>query len=1221
MNSIRLIGITPFELPDLALLKELSTTAFLPVLHVGRDANQTEALYKTINSYPPCTIGLCFSSTYIPKLQLPEAVGHVILPFGKQVPFDTSSVEIIYQVHSLQEALEAKKSDAKTIIIKGNESAGEIASTSTFILFQSIMQEEALKRLNIWVQGGVGIHSASAFIALGAQGIVLDNQLVLYAACSAPRELKLIIEKLNGNETRVVDNFRILARPNSPKLPISATYNDLLPYLNGYDLATSYLPMGQDITLSKDLLRRYKTVRQLANGLKSSIIGHLKQAKALDVIRADNPLAKALGTNYPIAQGPMTRVSDTPAFAQAVAAAGALPFVALSLMKGEQAKALIAETGNLLHGTPWGVGILGFAPPALRAEQTEYILTAKPPIVLIAGGRPSQALPFEKEGIKAFLHVPSAALLDLFVKEGAKRFIFEGRECGGHVGPLSSLVLWEQQIERILEEENMEPFELFFAGGVHDSLSSAFVSIMSAPLAMGGAKIGVLMGTAYIYTKEAVTSGAILPGFQQQALQQKETVLLETAPGHETRCLQSPFTAHFELEKAKLLTAGVDKKTIWQTLEQLNVGRLRIASKGIERRADNLLYIDEAEQYQKGMYMIGQVAALNSSVQSISDLHQNVSNAYKHIAETELPIESSLNEGLDIALIGMACIYPDAPDIDAFWRNILDGKDCITEVPDERWNKAIYYDPNDTNGSKSPSKWGGFIPKIEFDPLEFGIPPQSLAAIDPTQLLSLLVAKRALEDAGYASTSINKENVSVILGAEGGNDLANNYSFRALFSQFFGEIPKEIDAALPKLTEDSFPGVLANVIAGRITNRLDLGGRNYTVDAACASSLAALDLACQELILGKSDMVIAGAADLHNGINDYLMFASTHALSRKGRCATFDATADGIALGEGVAMVVLKRLPEALRDGDKIYAVIKGIGGSSDGKSLGLTAPRLAGQTKALERAYAQANISPSAVELIEAHGTGTVVGDRTELTALTRTMVKFGAIHNQTHLGSVKTQIGHTKCAAGMAGLIKSALSVYYGIKPPTINLEQPNSYYKSGNNPFVFADKAKIWSTKERIAGISAFGFGGTNFHAVIANTTESNKKPFSVTKQWPIELFVFRGRNLQEASLLLQQVKQLIAINDSIKLRDIAFSLASYNDESVQLSILATSTSDLLSKIDLALSGTYTKDIYLTKAVVGKTAFLFAGQGSQRINMARELMVNFPSMRSLLDQCPAA
>lgn len=1223
MKSTKLIGITPFELPDLVLLKALSKTEIFPVLHLGIDLNKKDKLFEEISTYPPNSIGICIGEKNTIEEPLPDAIGLIIAPFGKTSKFSQDVTEIIYQIHTYDEAIAARKIGINNIILKGNEAGGKVGTDSTFILFQRIMQHADLKEMNVWVQGGIGIHSAASLIALGAQGIVLDSQLALFPECSAPDVLKNVIEKLNGNETKVIGNYRVLVRPNSPSLPAEATYENLHPHLQGtYSLEDSYLSIGQDITLSKGLVKKYRTLDRLSFGLSEAIFGHIKQAQTENVIRAENSLAKELNIKYPIAQGPMTRVSDVPAFAKSVSDAGALPFVAMSLMTGEKAKDLIQKTHALLDGKAWGVGILGFTPQELREEQTQYIMEVKPPAVLIAGGRPSQALPFEKAGIKTFLHVPSLSLLDIFIKEGARKFVFEGRECGGHVGPLSSLVLWEQQIERILQEEDLQSFELFFAGGIHDSISAAFVSIMAAPLAVAGAKIGVLMGSAYIYTKEAVDSGAILPGFQKQALEQAETVLLETAPGHETRCLYSPFASFFREEKFRLQNNGTEKQEIWKSLEQLNVGRLRIASKGLERNEDQLININEEDQYQHGMFMIGQVAALNNTIQSMDQLHEKVAyNNYKHIvnANTSTAQIKSNKEALNVAIIGMACIYPDAQDIDAFWHNVLASKNCITEVPDERWNKDIYYDPNDNNGKKSPSKWGGFIPKIDFDPLEFGIPPQSLAAIDPTQLLSLLVAKRALEDSGYATKSVNKENISVIIGAEGGNDLANNYGFRALFPQMFGEIPKEVDDVLPKLTEDSFPGVLANVIAGRITNRLDLGGRNYTVDAACASSLAAVDLACQELILKKSDMVIAGAADLHNGINDYLMFASTHALSKKGRCATFDAEADGIALGEGVAMVVLKRLDDAQRDNDKIYAVIKGVGGSSDGKSLGLTAPRLAGQTKALERAYEQAGISLSCVGLIEAHGTGTVVGDRTELSALTQTMIHSGAVRGQTHLGSVKTQIGHTKCAAGMAGLIKSALSVYHGIKPPTINLKQPNSYYRAVNSPFVFTDRPSTWNDQERIAGVSAFGFGGTNFHALISNVKERDNNAFSVTKQWPAELFVFRGQDFSDASFLLQQVKKLVDVNDSLKLKDLAFSLATYSKAPIQVTILAESIDDLVFKVDLVLSGTHTKDTYHTKPISGKTAFLFAGQGSQRIHMARELMVNFPKMRTILKEYP--
>ncbi|GGN04290.1 polyketide synthase [Dyadobacter beijingensis] len=1230
MKNLEMIGVTPMERPDATLALALSEAGAFPVIHLGRDQQiATNALQK-VASKTKKAFGVCFADNTPLNIALPEQVTLAILPYGLTFPKPADTLQIIIQVTSVAEAKLAKAAGAAGIIAKGNEGAGVVSSDSSFILFQRIMRE--VSDIPVWVQGGIGVHNAAAITALGGRGVVLDSQLLPFPECSAPASLKAVSEKLNGNETRVIDGFRVLVRPNSPALPAQPVRDHLDGFLHTIDLDQGYIPLGQDIAIGTDLVRQYKKLPRLVFAVKEAMFGHLRQAKNLNPLAADNALAQALGTQYPIAQGPMTRVSDVPAFAQAVANAGALPFVALSLLKGDKARGLIRETRALAGDKPWGVGILGFADEALRDEQLSYITEEKPPVVLIAGGRPSQAKPLEKLGIKTFLHVPSAPLLDMFLKEGAKRFIFEGRECGGHVGPLSSFVLWEKQINRLLLEEQTEQLEVFFAGGIHDDFSAAMISVMAAPLAARGVKVGVLMGTAYLYTQEAVATGAILPQFQEQALEHTETVLLETAPGHETRCLESPFAADFNAEKARMEAAGMDKKEIWAELEKLNVGRLRIAAKGIERQKDNLVTIAPDEQMSRGMYMIGQAAAMLNKVVTMRGLHENVATGhYAYIEKAALPkAPRRKKKALNVAIVGMACIYPGARNIEEFWGNILAGKDWVTEVPDDRWNKALYYDPTVSDGSKSHSKWGGFIPKIDFDPLEFGIPPQSLAAIDPTQLLSLLVAKQALDNAGYGADN-NRDNVSVIIGAEGGNDLANNYGFRSLFTQFFGEIPKELDDALPKLTEDSFPGVLANVISGRITNRLNLGGRNYTVDAACASSLAAIDLACQELVLGRSEMVLAGGADLHNGINDYLMFSSTHALSRKGRCATFDSEADGIALGEGVAMVVLKREDDALRDGDTIYAVIKGVGGSSDGKSLGLTAPRKSGQVKALERAYDQAGISPAELGLVEAHGTGTVVGDKTELSALTEMMLASGALTSQTHLGSVKTQIGHTKCAAGLAGLIKATLAVYHGIKPPTINLKTPNTYYNPETSPFAFQTKPALWTDSRRVAGISAFGFGGTNFHAVIESA--SGNKPKKSVKAWPAELLVFRGDTLEEA-LKLVKVAHDILENDAVSLRDVAHSLHLYCEKAVQVCIVAGDHGDALAKLNnvletgqsLATSANTRQSlaayggIYYTKNIEGKVAFMFPGQGSQRVDMARDLFVAFPAMRKLLRKHPA-
>ena len=1246
MKKIQIFGVTPFEHPDVALALALEKADAFPVLHLGRDKITAATALKELSEKCKRNFGICLAVPLWKGLSLPDVVDLVVLPFGMNVGDSARKIRLLYQVRSIAEARSLKDAGEKSLIIKGNEGAGLVGNESSFILFQRIRRE--MPDMEILVQGGVGIHSTAALSALGAAGVVLDSQLVLFGECRAPQELKKVCQSLNGHETKAIDHYRVLVRPNSPSLPANAGRADLARLVGPLEIDKGYIPLGQDIAISTDLVRRCKKLDRLVFVLREAAHGSLKQAKVSPAMGPGNALATELNIKYPIAQGPMTRVSDVPAFARSVAEAGGLPFVALSLLKGEQARQLIRETKRLMvNNNVWGVGILGFVPQELRDEQIGYILEEKPPVVLIAGGRPSQARPLEKAGIRTFLHVPSAALLDGFIKEGGRRFVFEGRECGGHVGPLFSLVLWEKQIARLLEEEHPEEFDLLFAGGIHDAGSAALVAVMAAPLITRGAKVGVLMGTAYLYTEEAVSSGAIVTAFQQQAIAHSDTLLLETAPGHETRCLNSAYADLFHAEKERLRSAGSDKQEIWSELEKLNVGRLRIAAKGLDRQNENLVSVTEKEQLASGMYMVGQVVALRDCVVSIKELHEEVGEGSRSLIQAaELPqLPQSSEKALDIAVIGMACIYPGAKNIEEYWRNIISGKDCITEVPDERWNKELYYDATSMNGDKSPSKWGGFIPRIDFDPMEFGIPPQSLAAIEPSQLLSLLVAKQALENAGYGDgrggasgegqggsgkvgsgdgragnggKQFNRENVSVIIGAEGGNDLSNSYGFRCFFPQVFGEMPPEVDQALPRLTEDSFPGVLANVIAGRITNRLDLGGRNYTVDAACASSMAAVDLACQELILEKSDMVLAGAVDLHNGINDYLLFSSTHALSRNGRCMTFDSSADGIALGEGVAMLVLKRREDALRDGDTIYAVIKGIGGSSDGKSLGLTAPRKAGQERALERAYSQAGLSPARAGLIEAHGTGTVVGDKTELSALTEMLTLSGATAGQTHLGSVKTQIGHTKCAAGMAGLIKAVLSVYHGVKPPTLHLKSPNSYYRQDNSPFAFHTEAGLWNESSRVAGVSAFGFGGTNFHAVIENEGQPDPgRP--VLSVWPTELFVFRGDSYEEAMELLKMVRSVLINTETIKCRDLAYTLAMYSDKKVQLSIVADCTDDLLLKMDLALSGAGARGLFPLKPMGGKTAFLFAGQGSQHINMARRLFVLFPLMRKLLRQYP--
>ena len=559
--------------------------------------------------------------------------------------------------------------------------------------------------------------------------------------------------------------------------------------------------------------------------------------------------------------------------------------------------------------------------------------------------------------------------------------------------------------------------------------------------------------------------------------------------------------------------------------------------------------------------------------------------------------------------------------------------------------------PQAPAGRKSSSKWGGFLDPVPFDPMRYGIPPQTLTAVEPVQLLALEVAARALEDAGYRSKpgdqgrSFNREMTSVIFGAEAGTDLAGAYSLRGVAPQWLGELPQALDEALPELTEDSFAGVLANVIAGRIANRLDLGGVNYTVDAACASSLAALDSSMKSLLSHESDVVICGGADLHNSINDYLMFSSVHALSKTGRCRPFDERADGISLGEGVAAVILKRVEDAQRDGDRIYAVVSSVAGSSDGRALGLTAPRPEGQKRALERAYQRAGVSPADVGLVEAHGTGTVVGDRTELKTLTTVYQADEASLAQSTLGSVKSMIGHTKCAAGLAGLIKASMSIFHGIRPPTLHLDKPNPAYDPAASPFCFERQSRPWSVPidKRIAGVSAFGFGGTNFHTVLRGEP-STPSAMRALQEWPSEALVIRADSIDSARAISQ--RYAIAVEErearghlsSLRLRDLAFSLFSQDlKATVQAVLVVSNTKEALAALRAFAHGeehscilsepsspplsssppSSTVDLTSTNGELSsvprtspQVAFMFPGQGAQKLSMMRELFTVFPS-----------
>lgn len=593
-----------------------------------------------------------------------------------------------------------------------------------------------------------------------------------------------------------------------------------------------------------------------------------------------------------------------------------------------------------------------------------------------------------------------------------------------------------------------------------------------------------------------------------------------------------------------------------------------------------------------------------------------------------------------IAVIGIGCLFPDAAGPEEYWNLIEKGRDAIGPIPLTHWSPADYYDADPKRPDHTYAQTGGFLKPYSFDPLAFGLAPHALEATDTTQLLGMVAAHQALVDAGYGPTkSFDKDRVSCILGVTGtlelviplGARLGHPIWKKALADagvpdEVAASVLDEIGRAYVPWQENSFPGLLGNVVAGRIANRLDLGGTNSVVDAACASSLAALHMAMMELQTGRADLVISGGMDTFNSIFMYMCFSKTPALSPSGQARPFDAAGDGTILGEGLGAVILKRLDDALRDGDRIYGVLRGMGTASDGKGQAIYAPSARGQVKTLERAYREAGVSPRSIGLVEAHGTGTKVGDGVELEALKTVYRAADPDARWCRLGSVKSQIGHTKAAAGAAGLIKALLALHHKVLPPTIKVREPHPQLSDA--PFILEDEARPWVSggQPRRAAVSAFGFGGSDYHCVLEEFAPERREVI-----WDPELYVAafsaddqlhlvaqlhaaqedisRGLDLRE---LCRAWRQEFNASQSWRIAAWALGRAAFEEKLVQMvEGLQKGRSHFAPGIEFAHGAPQEKP---------RLAFIFAGQGSQKPGMLRELACRFPEFLQSLETSEA-
>ncbi|MCP4993781.1 MAG: SDR family NAD(P)-dependent oxidoreductase [Gammaproteobacteria bacterium] len=558
-----------------------------------------------------------------------------------------------------------------------------------------------------------------------------------------------------------------------------------------------------------------------------------------------------------------------------------------------------------------------------------------------------------------------------------------------------------------------------------------------------------------------------------------------------------------------------------------------------------------------------------------------------------------------IAIVGIGCRFPGADTPEAFWNLLRDGVDLVTDIPSDRWNLDAYYDPMPATPGKMYIRTGTFVRNVDhFDPQFFGISPREAKKLDPQQRLLLEVCWEALERAGQPPKQLSGSQTGIFVGISQ-NDYANLVS--------------ENDDLMVGWDAYTATGNGLSFAAGRLSHVLGLHGPALVVDTACSSSLVAVHLACQSLQSGECDLALAGGVQLILSPKVTIALSQMQALAADGRCKTFDAAADGFGRGEGCGVIVLKRLSEATAAGDNILAVIRGSAVNHDGPSSGLTVPNKLAQEALLKQALSKAQIEPHQIGYLEAHGTGTALGDPIEMRAL-------GAVFGQQRtqplwVGSVKTNIGHLEAAAGIASLIKVALSLHYGQLVPHLHFKQPNPHIDWDNLPVKIPTAPTPWPPGQKIAGVSSFGMSGTNAHLILETSTVP--EALNHKEAWPWQIFTLSAKSERALKSQINQYYDYVITHPDTTLADICHTANTGREHFThRLSVTVPSVERLRAKLAALIEGQVEPSVY--QGVVEdsqpapKVAFLFPGQGSQYISMGQELYEIYPTFRYTLDHC---
>ncbi len=994
--------------------------------------------------------------------------------------------------------------DKMAVIGRGNEVGGFSGPVGALVMFQLMKR---FLRVPFLLEGGLSMETALASLAAGASGVVLGSALYGFPEFGPSISEETI--KLRGSDTiRLADStgngFRIHCPTPADLSKLKAAVAGKPAEAWPAQLPPGTTPLGMDVEFAGENRRKHGT-------LAGWTAEFFRRASSLPVVpkvrHSTSRFCRKFGSAFPFIQGPMARISDKPRFLKAIADAGGIPTMAFASSDPEKCRQMLTEAS--MSKIPTGVGIIGLdLQSELVSRQIEVLREIPPRFVLVAAPKPGLVQKLLEYKLEVIAHAQGSKILEALEETGCRTFVAEGSESGGHIGRFTSMVLW-QDILAAVSEGDPEAFNLVFAGGIAGKEGTHFLSALVEIFGLTGRLTwGVQLGTPYLATREIVETGAVGRNYRNWVMNGEVTLVTGETVNLRVRQVASPFISEILTMEEEMVLSGIPLPERKQAFEADNIGNLGRAVSSIEG--------------EDGCFMAGESIALLDQIKPIRSLHRELFEEVEQIDSSSThgaasitvprPIEAlepapKARAAHDVAIIGIGCVFPGSPDPASFFRNVLERRCFIKALPESMLDPAIFFSEDRLKPYSTYSRIGAVIEEVPFDPVMFRIPPRVAAHLDTGQKLALICARQALLDAGYLEKPFDRENCGVIIGnSMGGNASVEN--LRAIHFHEFLEKLLRLEAGVPEktrsdlvkafrnlnptrpITEDSLPGELSTIIAGRVCSTFDLHGPNFTIDAACGSGLAAVAVAVQALRLGSISVALAGGIDVQMDPGSFVKFAKVTALSAEGSFP-FDSRASGFVMGEGGGLVMLKRLEDALSDGDQIYAVIRGIGASSDGRGKGITAPNPEGQKRALERAWRDAGLSPAQAAYFEAHGTGTRVGDEIELSSLSGVIGARKGGQPRIPVGSVKAMIGHAKAAAGIAGMLKAVLAVHQRIIPPQVNFE--------GFPPTVDADKIPLFIPRAPagfegesfLAGVSSFGFGGTNHHVVLSEAPKNKAR----------------------------------------------------------------------------------------------------------------------------------